>query len=620
VPPSRTALVDAGKPTEQQGPGTARGPDWQHAVQFYQEEAFLFDAVARYAAAGLIDGDAVVLIATAAHWDGIHERLVHRGIDVERALGSGRMRVLDAHGTLSRFLVDGMPSWDRFQQSIGEAVSEARRSGSGRVRAYGEMVDVLWREGQPQAALRLEQFWNDFVAQSPLTLLCAYLMGNFYKEAHGEDLMQVCGTHDHVVPAETFSERDDPETRGRAISLLQQRAMALETELRERKRLQEELRRANEQAEAASKAKDEFLAMLGHELRNPLAPILTAVQLMKLRGDGRITKEQEIVERQTQHLIRLVDDLLDIARITRGKVELRKRQVDLRDVIAKATEIASPLLEQKRHHFTVSVPPRGLRVLGDEDRLSQVVANLLTNAARYTETGGHIAVNARRTATEVVIEVRDDGIGIEPDLLPRIFDLFVQGRQSVDRASGGLGIGLALVRNLVILHGGAVAARSEGPGAGSTFSVRLPALAELDEPASAPQARASAVPQRKAGRRILVVDDNEDALEMLKEMLEVAGHDVRTARDGLLALQVAREFQAEVAILDLGLPAMDGYELAARLRAEMAPRAPRLVALTGYGQHEDRARSRQAGFALHLVKPLDSSELLQAIEAPVELN
>ena len=398
------------------------------------------------------------------------------------------------------------------------------------------------------------------------------------------------------------------------ISLLQQRAGALETELKRRSELEEALRHARERAEAAGTAKDEFLAMLGHELRNPLSPILTALELMKLRGDGRILREQEVIERQTRHLIRLVDDLLDVSRITRGKVELRKEAVEVRDVLAKATEIASPLLEQRRHHFDVQAPPRGLRLEADEARVAQVVANLLTNAAKYTEPGGHISLAARRDGDQVVIEVRDDGIGIAPTLLPRIFDLFVQGRQASDRAEGGLGIGLSLVRNLVALHGGTVEARSPGPGKGSTFTVRLPALDGFHvSETQAPYALAQGA-WRTDRRRILVVDDNDDARLLLKAILERAGYEVCAAESGPDALLRAPEFMPDVAVLDVGLPAMDGYELGARLRSLLGARTPVLVALTGYGQEADRARSKSAGFAAHLVKPLESAELVEVIE------
>ena len=586
-----------------------------HTVQFYEDEAFLRETVARYLGAGLIADEPVVVIATEPHRRAFQESLAAKGFDVERASAAGRLTVLDARATLDAFMVAGMPEWEPFRTLVGGTIDRClAASERKRVRLYGEMVDVLWRDGNPQAAIRLEELWNDLGRAQPFSLLCAYVMGNFFKEAHGEPFARICKAHDHVVPAESYSESDERDKRLREISLLQQRARALETELKRRSEMEEALRYAREQAEAASTAKDEFLAMLGHELRNPLSPILTALELMKLRGDGRISREQEVIDRQTRHLIRLVDDLLDVSRITRGKVELRRQPVEIRDVLAKATEIASPLLEQRRHHFDVHAPPRGLRLEADEARVAQVVANLLTNAAKYTEPGGHISLMARRDGSEVVIEVRDDGIGIPPGLLPRIFDLFVQGRQASDRAEGGLGIGLALVRNLVTMHGGTVVARSPGLGKGSTFTVRLPAL-DGARGAEVPSSSTLGSPgPRIARKRVLVVDDNEDARMLLGEILESAGHEVRVAESGPAALAVVEEFSPDVAVLDVGLPAMDGYELGSRLRLLLGPRAPVLVALTGYGQQADRVRSKTAGFAAHLVKPLEASQLVEVIE------
>ncbi|MFL5310828.1 MAG: ATP-binding protein [Myxococcales bacterium] len=587
----------------------------EHTVQFYEDESFLREMVARYLGAGLIDDEPVVVIATDPHRRAFQEALAAKGIDVARACAARRLTFLDARATLDSFMVDGAPDPHRFASVIGAAIDACTADREHkRVRLYGEMVDVLWREGHPQAAIRLEELWNDLGRARPFSLLCAYVMGNFFKEAHGEPFARICDVHNHVLPAESYSESDDREKRLREISLLQQRARALETELKRRNELEEALRYAREQAEAASTAKDEFLAMLGHELRNPLSPILTALELMKLRGDGRISREQDVIDRQTRHLIRLVDDLLDVSRITRGKVELRKQPVEVRDVLAKATEMASPLLEQRRHHFDVHAPPRGLRLDADEARLAQVVANLLTNAAKYTEPGGHISLIARREGDEAVIEVRDDGIGISAGLLPRVFDLFVQGRQSSDRAEGGLGIGLALVRNLVALHGGTVEARSAGLGKGSTFVVRLPALAaarRVEAPARSPLA---SLRSDTGAQRILIVDDNDDARMLLGEILEQAGHEVCAAESGPAALAIVEEFAPDVAVLDVGLPAMDGYELGSRLRALLGASAPTLVALTGYGQEADRARSEAVGFVAHLVKPLEASQLVAVID------
>ncbi len=384
-------------------------------------------------------------------------------------------------------------------------------------------------------------------------------------------------------------------------------------DLTERK-LAEEERAARLAAEQANHAKDEFLAMLAHELRNPLAPIVTALQLIKLRGDGQLSKEQQVIERQVNHMVHLIEDLLDVSRIGKGKISLKKQRVDLRDAVAKAIEIASPLLDQRRHHVRVDAPPHEIAVDADEGRLTQIFSNLVTNAARYTNPGGNIQIAVQEQGGEVVIQVIDDGLGIEPALLPRVFELFVQGSRSSERAAGGLGIGLTLVRSLVELHGGTVVAHSDGPGRGSTFTVRLPMLAHdprTAAPSPAPRPRRMAT----RPRRILVVDDNEDALLLLGEALAAAGHDVRTASDPVIALDVAGQFKPELAILDIGLPVMDGYELATRIRAALPDAAPRLFALTGHSQQDDRARIREAGFDAHFVKPVEVQRLLERMTA-----
>jgi signal transduction histidine kinase/CheY-like chemotaxis protein len=368
--------------------------------------------------------------------------------------------------------------------------------------------------------------------------------------------------------------------------------------------------------EAAGRAKDEFLAMLGHELRNPLSPIVTALQLMKLRGDTGTAREQEVIERQLDHVIRLVDDLLDVSRITRGKIELRRETVEIAGVIGQAVEMASMLLERRAHRLTIDVPREGLLWEGDPVRLAQVVSNLLTNAARYTPNGGDIRVVCRREGGELVVHVRDNGAGIPADLLPRIFDLFIQGKRSVDRAAGGLGLGLTLVKTLVALHGGTVSAKSDGPGKGSEFVIRLP-LAFLDGAASGKAATGPDLDSRAGRRRILLVDDNTDAADLMAEALRTGGHDVQVANDPVEALEKAQRVPPEIAILDIGLPVMDGYELAERLRVQPDLLGCRFMALTGYGQERDHDRSRAHGFAKHFVKPVDLQELMAAIAEPV---
>jgi PAS domain S-box-containing protein len=384
-------------------------------------------------------------------------------------------------------------------------------------------------------------------------------------------------------------------------------------DLTERRRAEEE-RAARLAAEQASKTKDEFLAMLGHELRNPLAPIVSALQLLKLRGDTKAAREHQIIERQANQMTRLVDDLLDVSRISRGKIELKSELIDLRDALAKAAEIAIPLFEKKGQHFEVKVPQRPLVVHGDEARLVQVFANLMNNAGKYTGNGGHIFVLVRQIEGQVAVEVRDDGIGIDPELLPRVFELFVQGYQDAARSEGGLGLGLTLVKQLVELHGGRVEVRSGGANTGSSFTVRLPMAAQPMMATERDERLVSAFVSSPAKRRILLVDDNEDARALLAEMLGALGHDVRTAGDGASALHVLESFAPQLAVLDIGLPDMSGYDLAARIR-ERVEQLPRLVALTGYGQPADQAKSLAAGFDVHLVKPVEVARLLDQIGA-----
>jgi PAS domain S-box-containing protein len=379
-------------------------------------------------------------------------------------------------------------------------------------------------------------------------------------------------------------------------------------ELRERERV------ARQDAETANRAKDEFLAMLGHELRNPLSPILTALQLMKLRGGGELERERTVIERQVSHLTRLVDDLLDVSRIARGKIELKEELVEMSEVVAAAIEITSPLLDQRTHTLDVSVPRWGLVVKGESSRLSQVISNLLTNAAKYTPPGGYITIRANEEDGAVVVRVRDTGMGIPQDVLPRIFDLFVQERQAIDRSQGGLGLGLTIVRNLVERHGGTVSAHSDGPGTGSEFVVRLPKVTETvirKDRATTETAADRAISPRPDAVRILVVDDSVDGAEMLAAALNAKGYDTRVAYDAPAALRIAADFEPAIVFLDIGLPVMDGYELAAHLRALEGLNGVTLIALTGYGQESDRKKTRDAGFQHHFVKPVD----LDALEA-----
>jgi len=367
-------------------------------------------------------------------------------------------------------------------------------------------------------------------------------------------------------------------------------------------------------AQAASRAKDEFLAMLGHELRNPLAPIVTAIELMDLKGCAELKRERDIIEHQTRHLIHLVDDLLDVARVAQGKIELRRTRLPLSEVVARAIETVTPLLEEKAHVLEVDVPLDGLDIDADPTRFRQVVANLLTNAAKFTPQGGRVSIQGALDGDAVLLRVADNGIGIAPEQLGYLFDLFFQGPRNSDRAGGGLGLGLALVKTFVSLHGGSVRALSEGLNRGSSFEIRMPCAEAHSRPA-APRPATPAAPVARRAQRVLVVDDNTDLAELLSCVLRGAGLEVCTAHDGLTALGLVSEFRPSLAIIDIGLPVMDGFELAARLREQLGPSGLHLIAMTGYGQPEDRERTRRAGFSVHLVKPVDSASLLGAIDA-----
>jgi len=374
---------------------------------------------------------------------------------------------------------------------------------------------------------------------------------------------------------------------------------ALQIEIAERARVEQVLKEAD-------RHKNEFLAMLAHELRNPLAPIRNAVQIMRRAdlSDAQRTWTREIIERQVGHLTRLVDDLLDVSRITRGKINISREPLEVSDFIARAVETVQPLIAEKHQELILDVPAAAMLVEGDLTRLTQAVANVLSNAAKYTDAGGRIQVSARAEGAWAEIRVRDNGIGIPADQLPKVFDLFTQVERASERSPGGLGIGLALVRKLIEMHGGTVTAHSAGAGAGSEFVLRVPRLAESllqEELPALSNGQAVSVP----GRRILIVDDNRDALESLAALMQMAGHHVETAADGELAWQVAADCRPEVMLLDLGLPKLDGYEVARRIRAQEWGKSVVLVALTGWGQDEDRRRTREAGFDSHMVKPLN---------------
>ncbi|MGZ3182032.1 MAG: ATP-binding protein [Telluria sp.] len=372
--------------------------------------------------------------------------------------------------------------------------------------------------------------------------------------------------------------------------------------------------RAENALREADRRKDEFLAMLAHELRNPLAPVAAAADLLALGLSDleRTRQTSAIISRQVRHMTGLIDDLLDVSRVTRGLVVLEKTPVDAKRILAHAVEQVRPLIEARGHRLAVHSPPGSAYVCGDHKRLVQVVTNLLTNAAKYTPNGGAIVLRLDIEDSRVIIQVEDTGIGMTHNLLDHAFELFTQAERNADRSQGGLGIGLALVRSLVELHGGSVQAASAGPGLGSTFTVVLPRYELVPEPA-VPAQHGQRAPGRAAGKNVLIVDDNVDAAEMLGAFVTALGHHVRMAHDGAGALALAREAPADLCLLDIGLPDMDGYELARRLRAEPATASSTLVAVTGYGQEKDRRAATEAGFDHYLVKPVSNDKLAELL-------
>jgi PAS domain S-box-containing protein/excisionase family DNA binding protein len=711
------------------GDSTAPRANWstvgasEHFVQFYQDEAFLIESVSGFAVSALAVGQGSLIVATPEHRGALARKLAASGIDVAAAVAAGRLMLLDAAETLSCFMIDGFPDRELFGATVGQIIAEMTRGGRP-IHAFGEMVALLWADGNRDAAIRLEELWNDLRKHHQFALFCAYPIAGFGDPGDDSALNGVCAHHSRVVPSESYAAIDGDDARLRAIAQLQQKAQSLEAEIAHRKEVEEALsRREREladfvdnapvglhkagpdgtilwanQAESdllgysidevvgrqvtefhadagviaellkklrageavenlparlrckngcikhvlissnacfeegqvaytrcftrdmtrqwqaentlrdADRRKDEFLATLAHELRNPLAPVKNALELLKIAGRNEqvVEEAREIMERQVEQLSRLVDDLLDVSRITRDQIELRNERVDLATVLKSAVETSRPLIDSAGHELSLHLPAQPIFLHVDPVRMAQVFSNLLNNSAKYTLPGGHIRIEARRVGQEVVVAVQDDGLGISCDALAHVFDMFRQVDGSLERSQGGLGIGLTVVRRLVELHGGSINAQSEGLGKGSEFTVRLPVAAN-SAGARTPKCAPSAASVSK--RRILVVDDNKDSGDTLGILLRTKGHDVRTARDGLQAVEVAGEFLPEVILMDVGMPKMNGYDATRRIRQMPWARESFIVALTGWGQADDVQRSLDAGCSAHLVKPVDFAAL-----------
>jgi signal transduction histidine kinase/ActR/RegA family two-component response regulator len=506
-----------------------------------------------------------------------------------------------------------LPEWDGYRIRDEEILLYHR------IEENNEILGTVYLRARYEMAQRLRDYLGILGGVVAGSLLIALLMSTWLQAAITKPILAIAAAARNVMERRDFSTRVPKTTDDEIGDLVEgfndmltevgTRAAALEAS---NSSLQHEMmeRLSAEQALlAADRRKDEFLATLAHELRNPLAPLRNGLQIMRVAGDDAraVQMAREMMERQLQQMVRLVDDLLDVSRITTGKLALRKERVELHTVVRNAVDTVRPFIEARRHRLNVELPPEQIVLQGDATRLAQVFANLLNNAAKYTDSGGSIRLQASVEEDEVVIEVADDGIGIAPDMLPAIFEMFTQVDMSLERSQAGLGVGLTLAKHLVDLHGGEITAHSDGLGKGSTFTVRLPAISTLSIVHRAAEPRD--VSDGEPRHRILVVDDNVDFVDSLATLLRSRGHDVRTANDGPNALEVAATFAPTFAFLDIGLPKMSGYELAQRMRSQPPTASTVLIAVTGWGQNKDRQRAREAGFDHHLVKPVDFEQV-----------
>jgi signal transduction histidine kinase/ActR/RegA family two-component response regulator len=608
--------------------------DSEHFVQFYETDAFLLNSLGGFVGAGLQAGDACIIVATQAHREALEERLNAGGLDVAAAIASGQYLSLDATETLSKFMVDGQPEPGRFTEVIEDVLARAAIGGR-QVRAFGEMVALLWAQDNQAAAIRLEELWNDLQKSHAFSLFCAYPMNGFGGEEFSGPFSNVCTSHSSVIPAESYSELNNPDDRLRAIIKLQQQARSLQAEIAERKEAEERLRvsliqeqMARTEAEHANCLKDEFLATVSHELRTPLHAVLGWTHMLRSGTLDAATAARaiETIERNAKSQAQLVEDILDVSRVITGKLRLNIGPVDIASVINAAIDSIQLAAESKDIQLEVTFDPSARRVSGDSSRLQQVVWNLLSNAIKFTPAGGRVQVRLERAAEYAQIKVSDTGEGIHQDFLPFIFDRFRQGDGTSTRKHGGLGLGLAIVRHLVELHGGTVEAASPGEGSGTTFTIKLPLTAVHESAAgqrrqteslrSEGEANARLKPLPSlAGVQVLLVDEDPDTLIMLTIMLtecKAKVHGVATAAE---ALEVLKWHKPDVLVSDLALPGEDGYSLISKVRAmesEKGKRTP-AVALTAYVRIEDRARALSAGFNMFVPKPVEPGELITAI-------
>lgn len=611
----------------------------EHFVQFYETDLYLVNSVSDYIGTGLSAGDGCIVVATSEHRSGLDVRLQAYGLDIAAAKATGQYLSLDAEEMLSKFIVDGSPDRSRFIDVIQPAIA---RTGKERrhVRVFGEMVALLWAQGNRTAAIQLEELWNTLHESLDFTLFCAYPINAFGGESMAQPLGDVCATHSRVIPAESYTALADGDERLRAVLDLQQKAKWLEAEIAERKYAEERLRVslaqeqiARSEAETANRMKDEFLATVSHELRTPLNAIIGWAQVLR---SGRIdeataARAVETIERNAKSQAQLIEDILDVSRAITGKLCLTLGSVDMASVINTAIDSMQLAADSKNLHLAVTLDPKARHTSGDANRLQQVVWNLLSNAIKFTPSGGRVEVRLERADSDLQITVSDTGQGISSDLLPFVFDRFRQGDGSSTRRHTGLGLGLAIVRHLVEMHGGTVQAESDGEGLGSRFTIRLPLASDHEQKGNRTRTTASLPPReglitRTApsikGLHVLLVDDDQDNLQLLSLTLAECGAEVQTARSVSEAFEVLQWYQPDVLVSDLAMPGEDGFSLIEKIRMleTVSGHAIPAVALTAYARVEDRTRALSAGFNMFVPKPVESSELISALSNLIEFG
>ena len=615
-------------------------PEGDHFVQFYETDAFLRDSLAEYIRTGLDKGEGCIVVATRVHLASLEERLVAAGLDSAAAVAGGTYIPLDAAQTLAKLMIHGSPEPHRFAAALSTPLARASDGGR-RVRIFGEMVAMLCEQGNYAAASQLEDLWNGLSKTISFTLFCAYPMRVFARAELASALSAVCREHSRVIPAEDYSELPTPEKRLRAIALLQQRAKSLFTEIAGREEARERLRAselqllareqaARAEAETANRMKDEFLTMLSHELRTPLSSIVGWIDILeRVRPDDQLHAQAvQVIKRNAKQQAQIIEDILEVSRIVSGKLRLDSRPIDLIPTINAAADAIRLASETKGVSLRFDLDSSVGLVVGDPNRLQQVIWNLLSNAVKFTARGGQITIKLESMDGLAVLSVADTGAGIPPEFLPYVFDRFRQADTSYSRKHGGLGLGLAIVRHLVEMHGGVVEAFSKGPDQGAEFRVKLPrainALSSVDGVDSSvhrdDRRTESARLPSLAGFKILVVDDHQDWRDLVARFLEMQGAIVRSAASVAGAFEILDRWTPDVLISDLGMPGEDGFELIRKLRARSPESGGNLaaVAVTGYAGAAEETAALAAGYQLRLTKPVELSVLERAVITLVE--